>query len=468
MDGDVWEYHVTTGHATGTVDVFLNIDLKEDSGTYVGDIRLTGNSIDSNSITKMTVYYSLDGTTFHSVKPGRVEFGSGENQISVGMDGVRKLQILFTKTAADHNDHDGRYRYIFSLDSLEIFNDKYDIDKRSVLIAGPYTITDEMGEPVNFTMATLGTDTCCTIPRRSSVSFFLSKDKTVWFPASYTGDSLSVVYFNTSNPVGTYAYLEPSINSDGLVGDAPPNLDLEHGKDLLCNLYISEDYSQDFVLRNTVVKRNTPQSNLNLYGLSSGWFVDPKTLEYRCSFYVADIEGRFLNFGNTSAYLNGGQVTGTIHIPQGYHSFSTSHTSWHDVPAGATSHTQLEQSDPSYPFNHKLMIEGYDYPGTFQGARVYEGVDEYFGSLLQYVSPEEFAEDDNDGNLDIYTVESYEGRLYFKVKLDPSDGSWVSERIKIDYMLRTEDTSDLYLKAIISTRDTSVTPNINSVSVRVV
>ena len=131
-----------------------------------------------------------------------------------------------------------------------------------------------------------------------------------------------------------------------------------------------------------------------------------------------------------------------------YHSFTTSHSNWHDIPEGITNHTDLEEQDPVYPFNHKLIIEGYKYPSNFAGARVYEGVDEYFGSLLEYVSPEEFEEEENDGNLHIYTVESYDGRLYFKVKADSADGSWALERTKVEYMLRTEDTSICILKLL--------------------
>jgi hypothetical protein len=468
IDGDIWEYQVVTNYPTGRVSIAIDIDFRDPKGQYVGDIRLTGNSIDSNSLTEMTVRYSIDGKTYRLAPVGTVEFGTGENQISLGVDKVQKLRIILTKNAADHKDSNSRYRYMFAADALEIFTDKYDTTKDSTLILGPYKVLDESGYPVNFTMATLGSDTCCILPRKTSVSFFLSKDKTNWFPASFNEESLSVVYFNTSNPVGTYAYINSTENADALFDEPPTNVDLSIGKELICNLYISEDYSDSFILRNTYVKRNLPQDGLSLYGVSSGWFFDGNQQQYTCGFKVEDIQGRFLDFGNTSAYIDGRLVTGKVHVSEGYHSFATSHSNWHDIPEGITNHTDLEEQDPVYPFNHKLIIEGYKYPSNFAGARVYEGVDEYFGSLLEYVSPEEFEEEENDGNLHIYTVESYDGRLYFKVKADSADGSWALERTKVEYMLRTEDTSDLYIKAVINTKDETVTPNIHSVNVRVV
>ena len=466
IDGKIWEYHIETNYSVGRVGISINVDLDEPK--YVGDIRITGNSIDSNALTTYRVFYSIDGKTFEESGYGRQDFGTGENQVSLGIEDVSKIRIVLEKEGADHSDSESRHRYIFAADSLEIYTDKYKINQKSTLILGPYSILDESGNPVNFTMATLGTDTCCLIPRKSSVSFFLSKDKENWFPASFTGESLSVVYFNTTNPVGTYAFLDESKDSRSLIDVAPTNVDFTFGKDLFLNLYIDSEYSSKFVLRNTVVKRNLPQTNLKLYGVSSGWFVDESTYEYKCAFRVDDIEGRIIDFGSTSAYINGRQVTGQVHVPEGYHTFKTSHTNWHDVPEGILSHTDLEEADPAYPFNHKLIIEGYNYPKTFQGNRIYEGVDEYFGSLLEYVSPEKFEQEENDGNLSIYTIEDYEGTLYFKVKADPSDGSWLYEHVKVDYMLRTEDTSDLYIKALISTRDITVTPNIHSISVRVV
>ena len=58
--------------------------------------------------------------------------------------------------------------------------------------------------------------------------------------------------------------------------------------------------------------------------------------------------------------------------------------------------------------------------------------------------------------------------LFFKLKIDPSDSSWVDEKVEVRYMLRLEETNTLYVKAILKTRDTSITPNINKIQVRVV
>ena len=156
--------------------------LEIQKGQYVGDIRLTGNSIDSNSLTEMTVRYSIDGKTYRLAPVGTVEFGTGENQISLGVDKVQKLRIILTKNAADHKDSNSRYRYMFAADALEIFTDKYDTTKDSTLILGPYKVLDESGYPVNFTMATHWVAIHVYIlPRRHLCLSSLAKTKPIGF-----------------------------------------------------------------------------------------------------------------------------------------------------------------------------------------------------------------------------------------------------------------------------------------------
>ena len=207
IDGNVWEYHLETSYSIGRVGLSINIDMKDPS--YVGDIRITGNSIDTNSLTTFRVFYSIDGKAFKETGYGRQEFGTGENQICLGVDNVSKIRIVLEKEGADHSDSQTRHKYIFSIDSLELYTDQYKINQTSTLICGPYSILDEYGKPVNFTMATLGSDTCCSIPRKSSVSFFLSKDKQNWFPASFTGGlfvSSIFQYYKSSRHILLYRF----------------------------------------------------------------------------------------------------------------------------------------------------------------------------------------------------------------------------------------------------------------------
>ena len=192
-----------------------------------------------------------------------------------------------TKTAADDiSPSNSKNAYIFSLDALEITSDKFERHSTSTLYAGPYEVFDEYNKPVNFSMATIQQGTCCIIPDKTSVSFFLSKDNQNWFPASYNGDSYSVVQFNSTNPVQSLSYINSALNTDKLVVDPPEGVDLEYSREALCNLYISDAWSDRFVLRNTYVERNIPQGNVSLYGVNSGWFYDTTDQQYTTTLHV--------------------------------------------------------------------------------------------------------------------------------------------------------------------------------------
>jgi len=70
--------------------------------------------------------------------------------------------------------------------------------------------------------------------------------------------------------------------------------------------------------------------------------------------------------------------------------------------------------------------------------------------------------------LSVYTIEEYNGSLYFKVKIDPSDSSSFNEQVKVNFMLKNGSSNKLWVKAIIKSNDLNISPHINSFQVRVI
>jgi hypothetical protein len=467
-DGNIWEYHVKTPYSMGRVSAAIDIAFEEREGVDISDLRLTGSPIDANGKTTWTVFYSLDGSSFHAIEPVEREFYKGENQASIGRSGVRKIRIVLTKSAADDISASGKENfYIYTLDSLELFVDQYKTEARSVLYAGPYDIYDDQGDPYDFSMAAMGSDTCCVLPDRTSVSFFLSKDGISYEPVSWTGKSLNVVQFHDTNPDGTFTFLDATENQDALVLPDDEELEYDFGKEAYLNLFV-DDVTYPVVRQSVRVKRNLSQSGKNLYGTAAGWAFDPNTSQFSTTVQVSKIEGRWLDLGTTSAFVNDRLVSGRIRLPQGTHTFRTADSNWYNVEANITTLEDLEAQDAVYPYNHKLLIEGYDYSLGFQGEQIYQGVDEFYGALLRFSTPEKFEDEDNDANLSIFTLVEYNGNLYFKVKVDPTDGSWRDELISVEYMTHRETGSQLYVKAIVSSLDSRISPHINHFQVRVI
>jgi len=467
-DGNIWEYHVKTPYPLGRVSAAIDIAFDEPDGVAVTDLRLTGSPVDANGKTTWSVFYSLDGSSFHVVEPVEREFYKGENQASIGLSGIKKIRVLLTKSAADDTSPGGKESfYIYTLDSLELFVDEYKSDARSVLYAGPYDVLDDQGNPYDFSMAAMGSDTCCVLPDRTSVSFFLSKDGLNYEPVSWTGKSLNVVQFHDTNPDGTFEFLDATEDTHSLVLPEEEELEFDFGKEAYLNLFV-DDTTYPVVRQSVRIKRNLSQAGKTLYGTTAGWSFDADTSQYSTTLQVEKIEGRWLDLGTTSAFVNERLVSGRIRLPQGTHTFRTADSNWYDVEAGITTLEDLEAKDAVYPYNHKLLVEGYDYAPGFQGEQIYQGVDEFYGSLLEFVTPEKFEDEDRDRDLSIFTLVEYNGDLYFKVKVDPTNGSWRDERVSVEYLTHRETGSQLYVKAIISSLDTRISPYINHFQVRVI
>ena len=461
-DGSFWEYRVVTAAATGRTSCI--IDVVFDEPQYVSEVKITGLALDAGSKVSLNVFYSTDGTAYSTGQSQELAMNSGENRVGIGIDEVKKLRILVSKTHSDYEDA-GSHVYLFSFDALEVYSDHYTSDLKSTVFLGPYEVLDDDLSVVNFSMATLSSGTCCTIPDGTQVAFWLSKDGENWYSASCSGDTPSVVSFDNLNPSGSESWIDDSISENSLTDQKILDSDLEFGKEAFTNLYLDSDYADKIVRDNIRVKRNLPNGS-DLYGTESGWFYDDRGSEYSCHFYVDSMEGVYMSFGNTSAMVDGRQVTGTTHLAQGYHSFRTSKHNWLGVSEDLTSLDSLKKEDKLYPFNHKLMIEGYGYLNEFAGERIYNGTDSYFGVLCKYVSPERFYAE-HDGDLSVYTIEDFDGNLFFKVKTDPSDLSWKQEDVEVEYMLRSSDSNTLYVKAELTTSNTRISPRVHSIKVRV-
>ena len=470
-DGSLWRQEILTRESSGPVEASIIIDFNEPKGVDIGEIRLTGNPVDGNSTSWVTVYTSLDGSSYSMVRPANTRLVKGENLVPVGKKKVKKIKVFIGKDAPDFSDGDTNM-YIFSLDSIEVITGDYKIDESSVLYAGPYSITDEDNNPVNFSLATIDHGTCCIIPDQTSVSFFLSKDNTNWMPAAFNGESMDVVQFGSTLPENK-ARIDTSKNELQLISDSTKvtkfDFEISEGREAVCNVYIDESEKHNFVKNNVKIKRNLYRSGEKVYGIQKGWLKDKKTLQYSTYLEVKDFEGKAIDLGPTSALLNDRPVTGRIHVPKGIHKFVTDHSNWYDIPVSCLNSEELRSKDPCYPYNHKAIIEGYDYPSIFVGDKLYTGYGiENFGALLSYVSPEVFGSPEFDRDLTIYTIEEYNGSLFFRIKLDPSDGSWTEEEVSVDYMLRNNEENNLYVKAVLRTKLPAITPNISKFQVRVI
>lgn len=468
-DGTLWEHLVYTKQRTGRVSVLIDVDLEESA--YVGDMRFSGAPVGVNQHTTATIFYSLDGQTYTALEPAEIAVTEDEHQFNIGLDGVQKVRIMLSKEVADNvTTTANQHVYIFNLDSLKIYTDAYTDGAESELITNAYEIVDELGDPVFFTKATC--EACTITDEDSSVSFFLSKDKVVWHPVDPTGESLNFVSFADGSKEGSFDTIDPDKAQGELVDDVPDLDDLDLTHEAALNIFVPEDFVPDISLRNVIVKRNIVDSDMaaetQVYGVPQGWYFDDATNQYTTTIFIEADEGRFIDLGPTGAFINGTLLAGEVHLQKGHTVLATSDSNWREIEDDITTLGALKRADSLYPYNHRYIVEGYNYPASFTGERVYTGVDEYFGRLLTFVPPEQFNSDDSDTDLGIFTVDDPSGDMFFKVKVDRTDATWLNELYDIDWLVHADTSNLIYVRAILSAVDNANSPVIENFKVRVI
>ena len=466
-DGTIWEYVVFTKEQQARVTLIVTLELPEP--TYVGDLRVNGLPVSVNKKMTSSCFYSLDGSSWTALEPVEQQTTS-EMHWQIGLDGVRKVQLTFSKDAADSSSpQKNTYMYVFSLDSIKMYADGFKPSRRSTLICGPYDVIDDMGNPVYFTKATMRA--CTAEPDNTSVSFYLSQDGENWVGVSHDDDSGNFVSFGDSTPGQSLDFLDADSGSGALVETVEGMEDVDFRTEAVLNAYLLADYVDYVPVSSFVVKRNVPIDQYpEVLDVAAGWVFNENTQQYSTTLYIDDPDGRYLDLGDTSAYINGSLVSGLVYLPQGYTVFATTDSNWVEVSSELTSVDDLERADPLYPYNHRYLVEGYQYSSSFSGEKVYQGADAYFGKLMVYRSPEEFAYAEPGDPLyyQMFTIEDGDGNWYIKVKVDKTDASWRDEQYSVSWTVQSSETNQLYVKALLSTSDKGQTPRIDSFKVRVI
>jgi hypothetical protein len=453
------------------VDFVLDISFKNQEGEDLETIKFTSYTPEVNSKASYQCYISTDGNNFVENGESNLRLKDGENFIEVNKSGVKKVKILISKFAYDYKEN-GRFIYTFSLDYLGFTKNKYKINEESVLYLGPYEILDEESNPVKYSMASARGGTCCIIPDETSIDLYLSKDNVSWHKVDFTGRSKEVVQFYESEESATdftlFDLIDRESRSSFLAETLPENINLKPS-DKILNLYIPNENKDLFIKDSISIKRNTlKKDNEKIYEASRGWY--KKLGFYYTNFEIDQPEGRYIDFGMRSCFVDGRLVTGRVFLTKGTHTFKTSEENWYNLDLNdeksVKTSRQLKEIDPLYPYNHKYLIEGYGYSKIFRGKKVYLGTKTCFGYEMSFVSKERFL---REAGLDKFTFIETEQGLFIKIKVDETRSDSKIEDFDITYRRTLEEDSNLlYVKAVLKTANEDVTPKIDQIQVRVI
>lgn len=458
-DGTFWEYLVYTDYEHGRVSLVIEVEFNEAS--FVGDVKLGLSPSSVNKKMTASLFYSIDGTEFTATDPLEVTVESDSLVFNVGIEGVKKVQVVFSKDAYDTKTPNRKQCiYSFSLDSLKIYSDLFEEGSSSVLICGPYDLLDSSGSPIYYTKAALSA--CTYEPDETSVDFYVSNDGETWKFSSHDEKSIQLVTFGDASVGSSVSYIDATASPYAVLAECSDVDEVDFQTEGILNAYISAEYYKQIPLQSIVLTRNIVDGDpgTKILQAERGWYLDEVTKRYTTTIYVDAPEGRTINFGPKAVGVNGTLMSGQVFFQQGYSVVSVSDTSWRTVTDDLTSVSALKAADPLYPYNHKLLLSGYNYPTDFSGEKVYTGVDDYFSRKLNYMAPDLFAflEPGDLNYYNVFTIEELDGTVYFKVKVNKQDGTWSQEKFGFDWTVQNSESNQLWVKALLRSSAAGKTP----------
>ncbi|HLX54547.1 MAG TPA: hypothetical protein VKR58_11430, partial [Aquella sp.] len=223
-------------------------------------------------------------------------------------------------------------------------------------------------------------------------------------------------------------------------------------------LNVSEDNINIF--RNVGVRG----SSTLIRNIQCGWTYEEPY--YTSAIEVLNPNGLKINFGDQPIILDGSKASGVIQIDQGVHTVQIQKANWLNIQPGLSTLATLKSADTLFPYNQKLLIEGYTL--TDQN-NPYIGVDTFAGYYMTQVSVVDF---NNNINPDDYTSFAVDTdaidtnkptpSLVFMVKSDASNSDFLDELFTIRFTIAAKTFNYVKFKAQFSSNDPTISPVLSS------
>lgn len=457
LDRTGYQHLVYSNYKSDIIDLIVDLSFPNPKDINLMRLDLIDTGLNSKII--LNVFCMTSSNVFEPIDNNNIYVQNGTSFIQINRESVRNIKLVFTKTSYDEIIN-LEYLFKFNINYISFTNVKFDTVNESTMIAGPYKIYDADRNPVNFTIATIKGGTCCEIPDATSIDFYLSKDKLNWESVSFTDSSRSVVYFKNTKPeiVSLINYNDGNYISNDSNFISSLNLSLESSQALL-NFYIPVEKLLNYTPDSAEIKRHTYSSS------NDGWIKDDDT--YFTTFFIDELEGRYIDFGPKACTIDSLNRNGKVFLKYGTHTIKTKEY-FKILSPEVLNEVELRNKDNLYPYNHKYLIEGFNYSNNYSGHRIYLGAKENYGYIMKSVSLNYLK--NNLNRFDIFSpiIVRDEG-LFFIVNSSSSDTNFINEAYEIN-VLSSDSVFDnnLYIKAILKTNDKNITPKIDSVQVRVI
>ena len=429
---------------------------------------------------------------------------------------ARYFKFIMTKRGYDQIDNK-LYVYEFGVDEIAFYNEAIEPNIESTFISKPLFVTGTDGEPENFSRVAL--EVCEDVPESTSIDYYIlvSNDPTVPITASGFIDIEPLNREELTNPavidfseLNVLTIEDVTISYDPLESDTTlvnPDADFRIATSSSPGVVInyparasesrySFNNSNDRILNHCVasglviangkldIYRNVNKkgSTTKVRGISNGWrFEDPY---YKTTVLVEASEGYTIAFGKSPIIIDEEIRNDIVTIPQGKHTVWVHKDNWVEV-AAANSLSELKTNDPIYPFNHRYLVEGFNYPISWTEEKVYYGFDIVAEYIMKEVSLfdmnhnikaddySRFAKDIDgpDANRLINGVaadSTLQGsNTCFLVKVNENNSDFLNEKFTIRFTAANSQYKYMRFKAVLKTEVSGITPILDAYKLKV-
>lgn len=427
----------------------------------------------------VSAQYSTDGYTWANVQDETPALsGRGDFTWRFPKTMMKFFKIIISKSSPDETRQTGSV-YDYGVQQVKVYSEVYDISAGGVQLVTELLYPAIAGSAAPFGRASF--EVCEEVPEGTSINYSLrahdGTDYTDWvgvLPMNRKSTAPAAAVVDFAAPEEKDSDDLATVFDSSLDGGALNILRQDGGSSLsyrfpdadttVANFYIPHDES---ILSDLTLMRNagytdgkfpSVDADLMVGDVECGWGLEGGAIYY-CDFYIKNPSGLVLDFGGTQAFIDNRVVSGSVSIPPGWHSFRTDRSNWAALTGTSpTTQDELSALDPLYPFNHKYMIEGYNYPASFESDEgVYLGAEYYCQTRATRVGRHIFLADPFDPAT--FALDTLDGpKTIVLMKFDSSRPNHENERVRLLYTRRYESFTGIQMKAVLESKDSERTP----------
>lgn len=451
-----WQHRVFMGSYDEPVDVELKVKLS-DEPVSINRIEFESHSSDTSSLISLKAQYSVDDYNWTDIQATN----NPQTIVSTGFldfqaTDAKYIKFIMTKNGHDHED-ESTYIYEFGAKNISFFTRSYSVSSGEFVTEELSVYDTNVEPPVKRNFNIMSCEVCEILPEGTSIEYLVSSD--------------GMQTWSGITPLNRMSSPYPKVLKLGGSSEAESGTDIKLDLTTAYTYKGSHDRLLDYTVDTSVqetpyeyikVWRDIGQSDDSVLtrGVVSGWQFDET--HYTTHVNVDNDAGIYIELGDTVAELDGQRITGTTFVSGGAHKFKTHKSNWKMLSSTFDPATEADfrETDQLYPYNHKLIIEGFDYAGatSYSGDEVYTGVDLYASYIMKYVGPFDFNYNVLNDDYTRYSIIKDGDILRFFVKYNNNVSDFQDESFYITSRTITNNVDSIRLKAVLTTDNQDISP----------